>query len=92
MTNDKIDSKLDELFENFYSQAEVNATEIGWEAIGEAEQEAKKQILELIVEAQIEKLEYLATSDPRYTMAALKDELAALKAQLQDSPSKDKRS
>lgn len=41
-----MEDKLDEVFESFYSRAEINATEIGWEVIREAEQQAKEQILQ----------------------------------------------
>jgi len=44
-----MEAKLDEVFESFYSRAEINATEIGWEVIREAEQQAKEQILQHIL-------------------------------------------
>lgn len=37
--------KLDRLFQNFYSKAEIKASEIGWELISEQEQEFKTEIL-----------------------------------------------
>lgn len=98
MTNDKIDNRICGDCGLPYNICNI-AVYAAWfhrdnmkmnkKDTGKLMDEYRSEILELIVESQVKLLEHLATSDPRYTMAALKDELAELKAQLQDSPSKE---
>jgi len=70
-------NKLDELIEDYTIELRNS---IGSLLPTPHPDDFKQAIEAYIAEQIIEKLEHLATSDPRYTHAALKDELAELKS------------